>query len=72
MCAEIPVAVSDIKAKSTFPVIIGTVVEVNCKPGYKLAGDNTLTYIKDVSFNISQRPTSTIGLIFYKLLKERF
>ena len=38
-CTDLPAAVSDMKATSTFLVIIGTVVEVNCKPGYKIAGD---------------------------------
>ena len=46
------------------PVIVGTVVEVSCKPGYTLTGDNTITCVKDVSFNIDQRPICTIGSIF--------
>ena len=56
---------------STFPVIVGTVVEVSCKPGHSLAGDNTITCIKDVSFNIGQRPTCTIGLIDINFYDQR-
>ncbi|XP_063684353.1 sushi, von Willebrand factor type A, EGF and pentraxin domain-containing protein 1-like [Bolinopsis microptera] len=41
---ELPAAVSDMITTSTFPVIVGTVVEVNCKPGHTLAGDNGITY----------------------------
>ena len=47
---------------STFPVIVGTVVEVSCQPGHTLAGDDTITCVKDVSFTIGQRPACTIGL----------
>ncbi|XP_063688341.1 sushi, von Willebrand factor type A, EGF and pentraxin domain-containing protein 1-like [Bolinopsis microptera] len=59
-CTELPAAVSDMTTTSTFPVIVGTVVEVNCKPGHTLAGDNSITCIRDFSFTIGQRPTCTI------------
>ena len=57
---------------STFPVIVGTVVEVNCKPGHTLAGDNTITCIRDVSFTIGQRPTCIIGMNLRAPFKQRF
>ena len=61
-CTELPAAVSDMTTTSTFPVLVGTVVEVNCKPGHTLAGDSSITCIRDVSFNIGQHRTCTIGL----------
>ena len=71
-CTELPAAVSDMVTTSTFPVIVGTVVEVNCKPGHTLAGDNTITCIRDVSFTIGQRPTCTIGSIVCKILNKSY
>jgi len=61
-CTELPAAVSDMTTTSTFPVIVGTVVEVSCKPGHTLTGDNTITCIRDISFTIGHLPTCTIGL----------
>ena len=55
------------KTISAFPVIVGTVVEVNCPPGHTLAGDNTITCIRDVSFKIAERPTCTKGLNVNKI-----
>ena len=60
MCTELPAALSDMTTTSTFPVIVGTEVEVACKPGHTLAGDNTFTCEKGVIFNMEQRPTCTI------------
>ena len=60
-CTELPAAVSDMTTTTTFPVIVGTVVEVACKTGHTLTGDNTITCIRDSSFNINQRPICTIG-----------
>ena len=61
-CTELPAAAFDMTTTSIFPVVVGTVVEVNCKPGHTLSGDNSITCIKDVSFKIDQRPTCNIGL----------
>ncbi|XP_063691244.1 sushi, von Willebrand factor type A, EGF and pentraxin domain-containing protein 1-like [Bolinopsis microptera] len=59
-CTELPAALSDMTTTSTFPVIVGTVVEVVCEPGHTLAGDNTITCEKGVVFKMDQRPTCTI------------
>ena len=60
-CTGLPAAVSDMKTTTIFPVIVGTVVEVQCQPGYTQAGDNTITCIKGTSFTIREYPTCTIG-----------
>ena len=62
-CTEPPAALSDMTTTSTFPVIVGTVVEVACKSGHTLAGDNTITCERGVLFTMEQRPTCTIGLL---------
>ncbi|KAL5259814.1 hypothetical protein ACHWQZ_G010058 [Mnemiopsis leidyi] len=59
-CTELPAAVSHMTTTTSFPVIVGTVVEVKCQPGYTQAGDSTITCIEGVSFTIGQRPTCTI------------
>ena len=71
-CTELPAVVSDMITTSTFPVTVGTVVEVNCKPGHTLAGDNKITCIRHTSFTLGQHPTCTIGLIIliYDILKK--
>lgn len=60
-CTELPTAVSDMKTTTSFPVIVGTVVTVQCKPGHTQAGENTITCIKGSSFKIRERPTCTLG-----------
>ena len=69
MCTELPAAVSGMTTTSTFPVIVGTVVEVNCKPGHTLFGDNTITCIRDILFTIGRRPTCTLGWIIRTFLR---
>ena len=71
MCTALPASISDMTTTSTFPVIVGTVVEVNCKPGHTLAGDNTIICIKGTSFTIKQRPTCTIGLFSAEIFNRR-
>ena len=60
-CTELPAAVADMTTTTTFPVIVGTVVEVRCQPGYTQTGGNTITCIQGVSYTIGERPTCTIG-----------
>ena len=51
------------RTTSTFPVIVGTVVEVACKAGHVQAGDTAITCERGVVFTMEQRPTCTIGLL---------
>ena len=60
-CTELPLSMSHMTASTTFPVIVGTVVEVRCPPGHTQAGDNTITCIEGTSFTVGERPTCTIG-----------
>ena len=42
---------------NTFPVIKGTVVTLTCRPGYQLAGENTVICDKDTQFTYSTEPS---------------
>ena len=70
-CTELPAAVSHMRTTTTFPVIVGTVVEVQCQPGYTQAGGKTITCVKGISFTIGEYPTCTIGECFKALVGYR-
>jgi hypothetical protein len=63
-CTELPAALSEMTTTQKFPVIVGTVVGVSCPPGHTQAGDTSIACVRGAHFNVQQRPTCTIGLLY--------
>ena len=55
-CTGLP-NLQNILTDTTFPVIIGTKIELSCTEGYTFQGDTTITCIKDTTFTIGTPPT---------------
>ena len=63
-CTELPLG-SNLLTDTHFPVKKGTVVYVNCVPGYVFTdGDRALTCVSDSEFTYERAfPTCTIGML---------
>ena len=59
-CVAMP-DIPKIQTKITFPVVVGTKLEISCIPGHRLRGSDVITCVKDKTFVIEEIPTCEIG-----------
>ncbi|XP_063677750.1 sushi, von Willebrand factor type A, EGF and pentraxin domain-containing protein 1-like [Bolinopsis microptera] len=62
-CTELP-NLPNIKTNTTFPVVVGTVVELWCIPGYTLQGDSQITCLNGKEYLISSPPSCQVSFFF--------
>ena len=62
-CTDLP-ELPSIETKTSFPVILGTVVKLRCPPGHDLQGDSEITCVKGRKYNIVNQPSCRVCFLF--------